>query len=63
MGDLGFGTVLRHTQVKKAVVMFVCLGADRLDWWWGMWLDGDAKGRVVKFSGLTGEPSPWVVES
>ena len=61
MDDWVFGTVLRHAQLGAiATVMFVCGGAAP-DWWWGMWLDGDATGKVVRFSGRTSEPLMWLV--
>ena len=59
MDDWVFGTILRHTFID-ASVMFICAGADRLDWWWGMWLQGDAQGQVVRLSGRRSEPRLWV---
>jgi len=59
MDDWVFGTVLRHAQISKAVVMFVCDGAAP-DWWWGMWLDDAFAGRIVRFSGRRSEPRMWV---
>ena len=59
MDDWVFGTVLRHAQIAVEV-MFVC-GGSAPDWWWGMWLDGDATGKVVRFSGRRSEPRMWVV--
>jgi hypothetical protein len=57
--DWKFGTVLRHSQVA-ALVMFVCAGSAP-DWWWGMWIGGNASGKVVLFSGRASETPMWLV--